>query len=73
MEVHPLDSIDTEINQLKLFYEDLIILQKHTGDDYLDDLKELRDKTDQLRSDYASLYSKILSENPKLKVHVGAV
>lgn len=72
-EVNPIDSMDTEINQLSLFHEDLSILQRHTGDKYLEDFKELRDKTDLLRSEYASLYSKILTDNPKLKVYVGAI
>ncbi|MBQ2653392.1 MAG: hypothetical protein IJF83_07545 [Methanobrevibacter sp.] len=72
-EVNPIDSMDTEIDQLSLFHEDLSVLQRYTGDKYLEDFKELRDKTNQLRSEYAALYSKILTDDPKLKVYVGAV
>jgi len=72
-EVNALDSIDIEIKQLSLFYEDLMILNKHTLNKYDHDFKELRDKTNQLRSEYATLYAKILTENPKLKVYVGGI
>ena len=69
----PLDSIDGELDQLSLFHEDLIVLDKHTLGKYTSDFEELRDKTDKLRSEYAILYGKILEDNPNLKVFVGGV
>lgn len=71
--VNPLDSMDVGIKQLALFHEDLVVLDKHTLGKYESDLEELRDLTDKLRAEYSAVYSKILSENPKLKVHIGGV
>lgn len=71
--VNPLDSMDVGIKQLALFHEDLVVLDKHTLGKYESDLEELRDLTDKLRAEYSVVYSKILSENPKLNVHIGGV
>ena len=65
--VNPLKSTSIEIDQLKSFNEDLLTLQKVTDDKYLEDFEDLRDKTNLLRSEYSILYSKILTENPKMK------
>lgn len=71
--VNPLDNMDIGIKQLALFHEDLVVLDKHTLGKYESDFEELRDLTDKLRAEYSIVYSKILSENPKLKVHIGGV
>ena len=65
--VNPLKSTSIEIEQLKSFNEDLLTLQKVTDDKYLEDFEDLRDKTNLLRSEYSIVYSKILTENPKMK------
>ena len=65
--VNPLKSTSIEIEQLKSFNEDLLTLQENTGDKYLEDFEDLRDKTNLLRSEYSIVYSKILTENPKMK------
>ena len=57
--VNPLKSTSIEIDQLKSFNEDLLTLQKSTGDKYLEDFEDLRDKTNLLRSEYSILYGKI--------------
>ena len=64
--VNPLKSTSIEIEQLKSFNDDLLTLQKVTGDKYLEDFEDLRDKTNLLRSEYSILYGKILTENPKI-------
>ena len=66
--VNPLKSTSIEIDQLKSFNEDLLTLQKSTGDKYLEDFEDLRDKTNLLRSEYSIVYSKILTENPKMEM-----
>ena len=71
--VNPLDSMDSAIKQLVFFHEDLSILDNHTNGKYTKDFEELRDKTDMLRAEYSVIYSKILEENPKLKVYVGGI
>lgn len=65
--VNPLKSTSIEIEQLKSFNEDLLTLQENTGDKYLEDFEDLRDKTNLLRSEYSILYGKILTENPKIE------
>lgn len=73
MSVNPLTSMEIELNQIVGFYNDLIVLDKECSTDYSEDFEKLRDKTDMLRSEYASLYSKILTDNAELKMHVGGV
>lgn len=66
-----LKSMKIELEQMLMFFNDLEILTDKTGDEYQDDLKELRDETDRLRSEYATLYAKILSEHQDLIKYMG--
>lgn len=58
-EVNPLDTINHNIEQIKLFYDDIVELD---NGEFLTDLKDLRDKCELLRSEFATLYSKMLDE-----------
>ena len=70
IEVKPLKSISIELNQMKIFYEDLVKLNDLTDDEYLMDFRDLRDDTDYVRSKFAGLYAKILNEHPELEKNI---
>lgn len=63
----PITAIEGNIKQIKQFYEDLIILDNNTGFEYDEDLRALLDETEILRSKFAILEGKILTDNPELK------
>lgn len=63
----PITAIEGNIKQIKQFYEDLIILDNNTGFEYDEDLQTLLDETEILRSKFAILEGKILTDNPELK------
>lgn len=58
-EVNPLDTINHNIEQIKFFYDDIVELD---NGEFLTDLEDLRDKCELLRSEFATLYSKMLEE-----------
>lgn len=58
-EVNPLDTINHNIKQIKFFYDDIVELD---NGEFLTDLEDLRDKCELLRSEFATLYSKMLDE-----------
>lgn len=60
-------AIEGNIKQIKQFYEDLIILDNSIGSEYDEDLQTLLDETEILRSKFAILEGKILTDNPELK------
>ena len=61
----PLKSMKSELEQLNMFYNDFErIVEEYPDLDYEKEFRDLRDKTDYLRSDYSALYAKILTDNP---------
>ena len=66
-EVKPIESMLIELKQLNDFYGDLSVLYDYVGEEYIDDFKDLRDATNLLRSEYSSLYSKIIVEHEELE------
>jgi DNA-dependent RNA polymerase auxiliary subunit epsilon len=60
LNVNPLDSIKSSLNQLEMFHMDFVELMDDEHMMYFNDLCELRDKTELLRSEYSVLYSKLL-------------
>ena len=58
-DVNPLDTINHNIKQIKFFYDDIVELD---NGEFLTDLEDLRDKCELLRSEFATLYSKMLDE-----------
>lgn len=63
----PITAIEGNIKQIKQFYEDLIILDSMIGYEYEKDFQTLLDETERLRSEFAALEGRILSDNPELK------
>ncbi len=65
-EVKPIKSMGQELEQINMFYKDLVELEKHTTG-YSEELTDLRDETTLLMSNDSGLYSKILTEHEDLK------
>lgn len=63
----PITAIEGNIKQISKFYEDLIILDNSIGFEYDEDFQTLFDETERLRSKFAILEGKILTDNPELK------
>jgi hypothetical protein len=63
-------AIEGNIKQISKFYEDLIILDNSIGFEYDEDFQTLLDETEMLRSKFAILEGKILTDNPELKSEI---
>jgi len=59
--VDPLQSTESELNQIITFLEDLKKIVPHLpSEEYMEEIKDLRDDTCRLRAEYSVLYVKLL-------------